>query len=193
VNDKNLKPILKNPTYSKCRFTENFQGLTAKAVFSNRTGSQILNHIHMLTDRVIPKEIKDKVKILVVEDNLLCRKLVTFFLKKWGYKYDVCANGKLALENLKLEKYDLILLDIQMPEMDGIKTAQKIRIEMKLGLPIIAMTSHASEEERERCLKAGINDYLTKPINEEELYNLTVNYLFIVVVENQEHKMENKN
>lgn len=147
----------------------------------------------MLTDRVIPKEIKDKVKILVVEDNLLCRKLVTFFLKKWGYKYEVCANGKLALENLKLEKYDLILLDIQMPEMDGIKTAQKIRTEMKLGLPIIAMTSHASEEERERCLKAGINDYLTKPINEEALYNLTVNYLFIVVVENQEHNLENKN
>lgn len=147
----------------------------------------------MLTDRVIPKEIKDKVKILVVEDNLLCRKLVTFFLKKWGYKYEACANGKLALENLKLEKYDLILLDIQMPEMDGIKTAQKIRTEMKLGLPIIAMTSHASEEERERCLKAGINDYLTKPINEEALYNLMVNYLFIVVVENQEDNLENKN
>ena len=147
----------------------------------------------MLTDRVIPKEIKDKVKILVVEDNLLCRKLVTFFLKKWGYKYEVCANGKLALENLKLEKYDIILLDIQMPEMDGIKAAQKIRTEMKLGLPIIAMTSHASEEERERCLKAGINDYLTKPINEEELYNLMVNYLFIVVVESPEHKLGNNN
>jgi CheY-like chemotaxis protein len=147
----------------------------------------------MITDRVIPKEIKDKVKILVVEDNLLCRKLVTFFLKKWSYKYDVCANGKLALENLKLEKYDLILLDIQMPEMDGIMTAQKIRTEMKLGLPIIAMTSQASEEERERCLKAGINDYLTKPINEEKLYNLMVNYLFIVVVENQDHKAETKN
>lgn len=146
----------------------------------------------MLTDRVIPSELKAKIKILVVEDNLLCRKLVTFFLKKWGFKYEAVANGKLAMENLKLEKYDLILLDIQMPEMDGYKTAQKIRSELKLGLPIIAMTSHASEEERKRCLKSGMNDYLTKPINEEELYNLTVNYLFVIIVENQENKLENE-
>lgn len=142
----------------------------------------------MLTDRVIPKEIKDKIKILVVEDNLLCRKLVTFFLKKWGYKYEVSANGKLAIENLKLEKYDLILLDIKMPEMDGYKTAQKIRSELKLGLPILAMTSESSEEERQRCLKAGINDYLTKPINEETLYNLMVNYLFVVAVTNHDQE-----
>ncbi len=141
----------------------------------------------MITDRVIPEELKEKINILVVEDNLLGRKLVGFLLKKWGFHYDVCANGKLALENLKLNKYDLILMDIQMPEMDGHETAKYIRNKLKLGLPIIAMTSHATEEERKRCLISGMVDYIAKPIEEEELYNLTVNYLFTTVVENPEN------
>ncbi len=144
----------------------------------------------MLTDRVIPQEIKDKITILIVEDNLLSRKLTSFLLKRWGFRFDVCANGKLALENLKLNKYDLIIMDIQMPEMDGYDTTRHIRKDLKLGLPIIALTSHASEEERKRCLTAGMNDYLTKPVSEEELYNITVNYLFTTVVESQENKMK---
>ncbi|MES2567774.1 MAG: response regulator [Bacteroidota bacterium] len=141
----------------------------------------------MLTDRVIPEEIKDKINILVVEDNLLGRKMIGFLLKKWGFHFDACANGKLALENLKLNKYDLILMDIQMPEMDGHETSNYIRNELKLGLPIIAMTSNANEEERKRCLTSGMVDYIAKPIVEEELYNLTVNYLFTTVVENPEN------
>ena len=142
----------------------------------------------MLTDRVIPEELKNKINILVVEDNLLGRKLIGFLLKKWGFRFDVCANGKLALENLKLNKYDLILMDIQMPEMDGHETSKYIREKLKLGLPIIAMTSHADEEERKKCLISGMVDYIAKPISEEELYNLTVNYLFTTVVENPENK-----
>jgi len=142
----------------------------------------------MITDRVIPQELKDKINILVVEDNLLGRKMIGFLLKKWGFHYDVCANGKLALENLKINKYDLILMDIQMPEMDGHETSKYIRDKLKLGLPIIAMTSHATEEERKKCLLSGMVDYIAKPIVEEELYNLTVNYLFTTVVENPENK-----
>ena len=144
----------------------------------------------MITDRVIPQKLKEKILILVVEDNLLSRKLTEFMLHNWGFRHEVCANGKLAIENLKLHKYDLILMDVHMPEMNGYETTKYIRGEMKLGLPIIAMTSHASEEERKRCLLAGMNDYLTKPIKEEELYNLTVNYLFATVVENPENKMQ---
>lgn len=141
----------------------------------------------MLTDRVIPEEIKAKINILVVEDNLLGRKMIGFLLKKWGFRFDACANGKLALENIKLNKYDLILMDIQMPEMDGHEASKYIRDNLKLGLPIIAMTSNASEEERQRCLRSGMVDYIAKPIVEEELYNLTVNYLFTTVVENPEN------
>ena len=141
----------------------------------------------MLTDRVIPQEFKDKINILVVEDNLLGRKLLSFLLKKWGFRFDAVANGKHAIENLKINTYDLILLDIQMPEMDGYETAKYIRKEMKLGLPIIAMTSQGSVEEREKCLSAEMNDFIAKPIEEEKLYNLTVNYLFTTVVENHEN------
>ncbi|MDF2448407.1 MAG: response regulator [Bacteroidota bacterium] len=141
----------------------------------------------MLTDRVIPDEIKAKIRILVVEDNLLGRKMIGFLLKKWGFQYDTCANGKLALENMKINKYDLILMDIQMPEMDGHEASKYIRNTLKLGLPIIAMTSNATEEERQRCLVSGMVDYIAKPIVEEDLYNLTVNYLFTTVVENPEN------
>jgi len=144
----------------------------------------------MITDRIIPQDIKEKIKILVVEDNLLCRKLIMFLLKNWGFQHDVCANGKLAIENIKLNKYDLILMDIRMPEMDGYETAKCIRGEMGLGLPIIAITSHSSDEERSRCLIAGIDDYITKPLKEEELYNIAVNYLYTAVVENKENKLK---
>lgn len=142
----------------------------------------------MITDRVIPAELKEKINILVVEDNLLGRKLIGFLLKKWGFHFDVCANGKLALENLKINKYDLVLMDVLMPEMDGHETAKYIRDKLKLGLPIIAMTSNATEDERKKCLISGMVDYIAKPIVEEELYNLTVNYLFTTVVENPENK-----
>jgi CheY-like chemotaxis protein len=141
-----------------------------------------------VTDRVIPAHLKEKINILVVEDNLLSRKLIAFWLKNWGFKFDCVANGKLAIENLKLNKYDIILMDVQMPGLNGYETVQYIRKQMKLGLPVIAMTSQASEEDRQRCLKAGMNDFATKPLEEIELYNLVVNYLFITVVDNPENK-----
>jgi two-component system sensor histidine kinase/response regulator len=146
----------------------------------------------MITDRVIPPEIKERIRILVVEDNLLCRKLIGFMISNWGFKYDAVANGKAALENLKLEPYDLVIMDIQMPEMNGYDAARKIRSKLNLAMPIIAVTSHASEEERQKCLSAGMNDYLAKPISEEALYNLTVNYLFVTAVDSASTKGEKK-
>ena len=144
----------------------------------------------MITDRVIPTQLKEKIRILIVEDNLLCRKLIGFLVSSWGFKYDACADGKCAIENLKLEKYDLMIMDIHMPIMNGYEAAKKIRTDMKLGLPIIAVTSHASDEERKNCLSAGMNDYLPKPIIEEALYNLVVNYLYVTIVENKQHEFE---
>ncbi len=146
----------------------------------------------MITDRIIPQEIKDKITILVVEDNLMARKLTAFLLTNWGFRYDICVNGKHAIENLKLNDYDLILMDVHMAEMDGHETTKYIRRVMKLGLPIIAMTSNSSEEERKKCLMSGMNDYIAKPIIEEEMYNLTVGYLFTTVVEKVENKPQRK-
>lgn len=140
----------------------------------------------MITDRVIPQELKDKIKILVVEDNLLNQKLAGFMLKDWGFNYSIVANGKLALEDLAINTYDLVLLDIQMPVMNGYETAEYIRKKLKLGLPIIAMTAHAMPGEKEKCLSMGMTDYILKPINEEELFNLITNYLFSSVVKAEE-------
>lgn len=122
---------------------------------------------------------KDKIKILVVDDNFLNQKLVSFMLNDWGFEYDLCSNGKLAIEKLKLNRYDLILMDIQMPEMDGYEATKFIRQDMKLGLPIIAMTAQVFEGEMEKCLSKGMSNYITKPIKELELYMLIVSSLYL--------------
>jgi CheY-like chemotaxis protein len=110
-------------------------------------------------------------------------------LKDWGYQFDICSDGKQAIEALQKYPYDLVLMDIQMPVVNGYEASIFIRNELKRGIPIIATTSHSSVQERERCLSCGMTDYLAKPIKEVELYNLVTNYLFSTVVENIENKM----
>lgn len=108
-------------------------------------------------------------KILVVEDNLMNQKLTSIILQAQGFEVTVARNGKKAIEVLKEKQADLILMDIQMPVMDGYKTTQLIRDELHLATPIIAMTAHALSGEREKCLQAGMNDYLAKPFKETDL------------------------
>lgn len=136
----------------------------------------------MTADRIIPYQLKDKIKILVVEDNLLNQKLAGFMLTDWGFQYDICANGQLALEKLKFNKYDLVLMDIQIPELNGYETTHEIRETLNLSLPIIAMTAYALSGEKEKCLSAGMTDYISKPINEAELYGRIEKYLCLNVV-----------
>lgn len=132
----------------------------------------------IMTERMIPLKLKNKIKILVVEDNLLNQKLAGFMLSDWGIPYTISANGKIALEDLKHNSYDLILMDIQMPELNGHETTQYIRKTLKLGLPIIAMTAHAMPGEKEKCLSSGMTEYISKPINEVELFNIIAKHLF---------------
>ena len=150
---------------------------------------RVLNTKYMITqaapfnkevsvNRIVPQKITDKIGILVLEDNLLNQKLAVLMLKDWGFKYDIFSNGKLAIENLAFNRYDLILMDIQMPEWNGYEVTQYIRNSLKLRLPIIAMTAQAMPGERERCLNAGMTEYVSKPINEEELFNRITNCLF---------------
>lgn len=108
-------------------------------------------------------------KVLVVEDNLMNQKLTSIILQAQGFEITVARNGKKAIEYLKEKQADLILMDIQMPVMDGYKTTQLIRDELHLATPIIAMTAHALSGEREKCLQAGMNDYLAKPFKETDL------------------------
>lgn len=131
---------------------------------------QTLVHSPILTDAARVKN--TDVNILAVEDNPVNRELVKYLLSQWDYKCDLAVNGKEALQLLKIVTYDLILLDIQMPEMDGYTTAQEIRNTLKLKTPVIAMTAHAMQGEREKCLSYGMNEYLSKPIREEELLKM---------------------
>jgi signal transduction histidine kinase/CheY-like chemotaxis protein len=119
----------------------------------------------------------NKLRVLVVEDNLLNQKLAGFMLKDWGFDYDICSNGKLAIEKLKTDSYNLILMDIQMPEMNGYETTEFIRENLKLTIPVIAMTAHALPGEREKCLSFGMTDYISKPIKELDLRNLITKYI----------------
>ena len=119
-----------------------------------------------------PKPETSTVRILLVEDNPMNQRVAELLLDGWGFEHDHAANGRIALEMLANETYDLILMDIQMPEMDGYSTSRKIREEMNLKVPIIATTAHAFAGEREKCLQNGMNEYISKPLNEEELLRL---------------------
>lgn len=95
-----------------------------------------------------------------------------------GFEFEICINGKLAIDKLHSSRYDIILMDVQMPELNGCQTASRIRNNLKLDLPIIAMTARALPGEKKRCIDAGMTDYIVKPIQEEELLKLLTNYLF---------------
>lgn len=136
-------------------------------------------NIKIKTEPVQKIKNKNNVKILVVEDNIMNQKLAGFMLKDWGFDFDICSNGKLAVEKLKTDNYNLILMDIQMPEMNGYEATELIREQLKLTVPIIAMTAHALPGEREKCIGFGMTDYISKPIKEIDLHNLITQYMNI--------------
>jgi CheY-like chemotaxis protein len=119
-------------------------------------------------------------RILVAEDNAVNRLLATRLLEKRGHRVVTTANGREALAALDKEMYDLVLMDVQMPEMDGLEATRTIRrLEQGTALhqQIIALTAHAMTGDRERCLEAGMDGYLTKPLRPQELDQMLENYL----------------
>jgi len=116
--------------------------------------------------------------LLLVEDNELNQQVVLGFLEDTKANVDVAGNGLIALEKLANKNYDLVLMDIQMPEMDGVTATQVIRKQAKYKeLPIIAMTAHAMPDELNKCLEVGMNEYFTKPIDPNALFSLMAKYL----------------
>ncbi|MDO9184878.1 MAG: PAS domain S-box protein [Bacteroidia bacterium] len=111
------------------------------------------------------------VKILLFEDNVLNQRLAGKILTKFGFDFEIAENGKIGLEKLKHGKFDLVLMDLQMPEMDGYQATIAIRNELKLQIPIIAMTPHSLVGEKEKCIEIGMNDYIGKPFTQDDLYN----------------------
>ena len=112
--------------------------------------------------------------ILVAEDTLFNQKFIRRLLDRWGHKATIVENGHAAVSAVSQNHFDIVLMDVQMPEMDGFEATEKIRANesaTKRHVPIIAMTAHAMKGDRERCLEAGMDDYVPKPISSETLFN----------------------
>jgi two-component system, sensor histidine kinase and response regulator len=110
-------------------------------------------------------------RVLLAEDNAINQKVALHLLEKMGCRVDVAANGREALAMVHRFPYDLVLMDVQMPEMDGLEATARIRERETNGrhVPIVAMTAGAMAEDRERCLESGMDDYIAKPVNPEQL------------------------
>lgn len=119
----------------------------------------------------------NNVRVLVVEDNPMNRRILELVLEEWEIASDQAENGNQALEFLKDQVYDLVLMDIQMPELDGYQTTTAIRQQLNLKLPIIAMTAHVLPGEREKCLQSGMDEYLSKPLNFAALQQMLIRFL----------------
>ncbi len=117
-------------------------------------------------------------KILLAEDNVINQKLAARLLQKMGYRIDIAANGLEVIQSLERQHYDLILMDVQMPEMDGLAATRLIRRKMPVNMQprIVAMTANAMQGDREACLEAGMDDYLSKPIQISDLVNVLKQY-----------------
>jgi len=108
--------------------------------------------------------------ILLAEDNLVNQKVARLMLKKLGYRADVVSNGREVLQAILKKTYDVILMDVQMPEMDGLEATHAILdLNLKKRPKILAMTAYALEGDKERCLLAGMDGYISKPVQLEEL------------------------
>jgi CheY-like chemotaxis protein len=139
----------------------------------------------LVTEQSATPNLKQEVRILLVEDNPDNQLLMNRILTKAGYNIEIAGNGREAVEAYQQapERYDLILMDIQMPELDGYGATEAIRAlegmrgsaeagAMQKSIPIIALTAHAMVTEREQCLSRGMNDYMTKPIKREKLFEM---------------------
>lgn len=138
-------------------FTLSFDKTNAKAEMEDETVE-------------IDTQIKN-IKVLVVEDVALNQLLMKTLLDDFGFECDLAANGKLALEKLQNKTYDIILMDLQMPEMNGFEATEYIRKTMHLVIPIMALTADVTTVDLDKCKAVGMNDYIAKPVDERLLYN----------------------
>ncbi len=144
------------------------QGSVFSFTLRSQTGTEEqVVHIEDINPAQQPAE---QIRILVAEDNQTNQLVVGAMLKRLGYQYDICDDGQLAIEAIDKQAYDLVLMDCQMPVLDGFAATQKIRTTTdKTKLPIIALTAGATAKEQRQCYEAGMNDFLSKPITLEVL------------------------
>ncbi len=137
---------------------------------------EIIEPIAPKTETTIKEDsIPENLNILVAEDQVINQKIVKQFLERKGFDVTIAANGRIAYESFQKEKFNIVLMDIQMPEIDGYETTRLIRKfeeNSESHIPIVAMTAHAMKGDKEKCLAAGMDYYITKPINPDELYKV---------------------
>lgn len=135
---------------------------------------------HAVKKEVKAQEVKNGMlqglKILIAEDNLINQKVVVYTLKNQGAEVSVAGNGKEAVKALEDNHHHLILMDLQMPEMDGYQATRYIRTEMNNSIPIIAMTADAMKGESDKCIDAGMQDYISKPFDPKDLFDKILMY-----------------
>ncbi|WP_435353400.1 response regulator [Emticicia sp. SJ17W-69] len=140
-------------------------------------GSELKNKASEGSNELLNENTLKGVRILLVEDYPINIKVATKFLERWQVELDVAENGLIATEKHEKGRYDVILMDIQMPVMDGYSAAEKIR-EVDSEVPIIALTASATFTNQDRAFIVGMNDYVTKPFNPKELYQKIAKYSF---------------
>ncbi len=133
----------------------------------------------LITQYSVREELKQSVRILLAEDNPVNQRLATLILTKAGYQVTTASTGQEAvrLYTGEPDRFDLILMDVQMPEMDGLTATRTLRQQGHHGVPIVAMTANAMKGDREKCLEAGMNDYIPKPIKREMVFEIIEKWL----------------
>ena len=121
------------------------------------------------------------IKCLLVEDNIINQKLAMIVLKKMGCQVDLAENGEIALDKIRINTYDIVFMDCQMPVMNGYEATSAIRKLEQDGMltshiPIIAITAHAMTGDREVCMRSGMDDYISKPINQVKIIEILKQY-----------------
>ncbi len=146
------------------------------------TGSAAKASPQLITKHTLEEIKKRDARILLVEDNKVNQKIALKILQKFGYRTELAENGQIALDRLKDEDFDLVLMDVQMPIMDGLETTKRIRTPgsaiKNRTIPIIAMTALAMEGDMDRCINAGMDAYVTKPFKPKELMSTISKQLF---------------
>ncbi len=156
-------------------------GSTFSFVFRFKKGKTMLlrengNEKKIILDGEIHESKLKDVKVLVAEDIALNQLLIKIILSDYGFDFDIAGNGKLAIEMMHSKEYDIVLMDLQMPEMNGFQATEHIRKVMKSTVPIIALTADVTSMDVEKCIAIGMNDYISKPIDENELYNKIIKF-----------------
>jgi two-component system, sensor histidine kinase and response regulator len=150
---------------------------TIMEVFGKEVVKYMRPGMEQLDPHVIARQIGGA-RVLLVEDNAINQQVASEILASVGLIVEVAENGKVAIEMLAELEYDVVLMDIQMPVMDGLTTAQQIRQEARFrDLPIIAMTAHAMEKDREKSSAVGMNDHITKPIDQKQLFASLIKWI----------------